>query len=172
MSLRRGSTSLARQWEARFRKIEKLLEKKAIKELEPPLREAAAWLKSRSGNPELNPEWPNQTGMIFQAYLGDFRLAEDCFRLGLNESRSLGDRRSEALSMTNLGVLFLDQNRPGEAVEIFTSLKPVVEGHFGEESRETAVACQNLAAAYRLAGHEEDAKKERIRATGILRKLT
>lgn len=170
--LRRRGNKLDREWESRIKKIEKLLERKAIAELDPLVDEAAGWLKEQTGKPELNPEWLNQTGMICQAYTGDFMLAEDCFRIALEESRRLKDKRAEALSLTNLGNLFLDQNRPNEAVEIFTLLKPLAEEHFGDESRETAVACQNLAAAFRLAGDEEAAKSERRTATRILRKLS
>jgi len=69
-------------------------------------------------------------------------------------------------------VLFLDQSRAGEAVEVFTALKPFIGENFGSESRETATVCQNLAAAYRQAENEEKAKTEKIESTRILRKIT
>jgi tetratricopeptide (TPR) repeat protein len=130
------------------------------------------WLRGEIGNPDLSPEWFNQLGLISEAYTGDFNLARTCFQSAWDVAEKQNDKYQKALSMTNLGVLNLDQNRPAEAVEIFNELKPFVEKQFGDESRELAVACQNLASAYQLDGREEEAKEERIRATGILRKIS
>ena len=160
-----------KNWSLRFREIEKLVRKKNLPELEAKLDSAVSWTESCP--PEnILPEWLNQAGMLYQAYTGNFARAEDCFRKALEYSGLRENRREKALAMTNLGVLYLDQNRSAEAVDVFSSLKPLIEDHFGPESREMATVCQNLAAAFRLDGNEEDARQERIRATGILRKLS
>jgi len=149
-----------------------LVKNKALKELEPHLDNIYQWLSNEAESEAIHPEWLNQTGLIYQAYSGNFSRSEDCFRLALIHAEKKGNPREKALALTNLGVLFLDQNRSAEAVETFTTLKPLIAKHFGEESRETATACQNLASAYRLDGKEDKAKLERIESTRILRKLT
>lgn len=161
----------ARKWARAFKKVNKLVAQKNLRDLDSAMEDLTEWLYTEFSSSEIRPEWFNQCGLICQAYTGDFSRAEKCFRLALEAAARLGDQHQKALSMTNLGALFLDQNRSGEAVEIFNQLKPVVEQHYGMESRETAVACQNLAAALRLEGKEEGAKAERIRATRILRNL-
>ncbi len=165
-------TKNERIWSTKFKKIEKLLKKKKLGELEPLLEEVRSWLDSQPEAPSgIQPEWLNQTGLIYQAYTGNFVRAEECFNRALEIAEILDKKREKALAMTNLGVLYLDQNRSAEAVSIFVRLKPFIEEYFGPESHEAATVSQNLAAAHRLDGNEEDAREERIKATGILRKL-
>jgi len=166
-----GTASSEKIWAGQFRDIEKLVRKKDFGNLESRLEKAVSWIESRPPG-EILPEWLNQAGLIFQAYTGNFDRAEECFNKAKVHSDKQANIREKALAMTNLGVLYLDQNRSAEAVEIFTALKPLIADHFGLESRETATVCQNLAAAYRLDGNEESAKQERITATGILRKIS
>jgi len=159
-------------WSKKFRKAEKLAAAKSISELEPVLLDLVAWLGDESVVKMARAEWWNQTGLLAQAYSGNFTLAEKCFRYALDAAGRGDDRHGKLLAMTNLGVLFLDQNRSDEAVGIFLTLKPLIEESFGPESRETATVCQNLASALRLANREEEAREERIRATRILRSLS
>ena len=170
-SLYPAKSTLEKKWAREFKRVDRLLAAKNLRALDPAMETLTEWLFVEFSRSEIRPEWYNQCGLICQAYTGDFSRAEKCFRLAREASERLGDQHQNALSMTNLGALFLDQNRSREAVEIFNQLKPVIEQHYGKESRETAVACQNLAAALRLEGKEEDAKAERIRATRILRNL-
>ena len=160
-----------KRWNREFAKIDKLVENKTFQNLESALDDLYEWLSSEEGIEEIQPEWLNQTGLIYQTYAGKFTRAEACFQLAGLMAEKRNDIHQEALAKTNLGVLFLDQNRPREAVEVFTSLKPLIESYFGHDARETATVCQNLAAAYRMDGKEELAKTERIESTRILRKL-
>ncbi len=170
-SSRTGKASTEKRWVKELKKINILVKNKALIELEPLLDNTYKWLSDESEREAVHPEWLNQTGLIYQAYSGNFSRAEDCFRLALSKAERKGNPREKALALTNLGVLFLDQNRSAEAVETFEILKPFIAEHFGPESRETATVCQNLASAYRLDGKEDKAKSERIESTRILRKL-
>lgn len=170
-SSKRKGAAAGKRWAKEFSRIDKLVENKNFNDLESALDDTYRWLTIESSIEDIQPEWLNQAGLIYQNYAGGFCRAEECFRLALLLAEKNGDIRGKALAKTNLGVLFLDQNRSGEAIEIFTSLKPLIENHFGHETRETATVCQNLAAAYRMDGKEDLAKKERIESTGILRKL-
>ncbi len=170
-SSRSGKAATEKKWVKDFKKMNILVKNKALKELEPHLETVYEWLSDEAESEAIHPEWFNQTGLIYQAYSGNFTRAENCFRLALLHADKKGNPREKALAMTNLGVLFLDQNRSAEAVETFQNLKPFIARHFGRESRETATVCQNLASAYRLDGKEDRAKLERIESTRVLRKL-
>jgi len=161
-----------KKWSKEFRKINRLLKDKAIGDLEAALRPLHKWLNDEADSDAVQPEWLNQIGLIYQAYSGDFTMAEECFRQALLKAEKNEETHEKALAMMNLGSLYLDQSRSAEAVETFKRLKPFIEQYFGPESREKATVCQNLAAAYRLAGNEDKAKAERIESTRILRKLT
>jgi tetratricopeptide (TPR) repeat protein len=171
-SLKTKNPPADKKWSREFRKLDRLLKDKDIRGIESLLNPLHKWLKEEAAGDAVHPEWLNQAGLIYQAYLGDFIQAEECFRSALLKAGEKGNVHEKALAMTNLGVLFLDQSRSGEAVEIFTELKPFIGENFGSESPETATTCQNLAAAYRQAGNEENAKSERVESTRILRKIT
>lgn len=171
-SSKTGKSAAEKKWSKEFRKINRLLKDKSIGDLEAVLGPLHKWLNDEAGSDAVQPEWLNQMGLIFQAYSGDFTKAEECFLQALLKAEKNGETHEKALAMMNLGALYLDQSRSGEAVETFTCLKPFIELHFGPESREKATVCQNLAAAYRLAGNEDKAKAERIESTRVLRKLT
>ena len=115
-----------------------LVKNKALRELEPHLESMYKWLSDEAESEAIHPEWLNQTGLIYQAYSGNFSRAEDCFRLALIHADKKNNPREKALALTNLGVLFLDQNRSAEAVETFQILKPFIANHFGQETWETA----------------------------------
>ena len=107
-----------------------LVTNKAFRELEPHLDTMYKWLSDEAESEAVHPEWLNQTGLIYQAYSGNFSRAEDCFRLALIHAEKKGNPREKALALTNLGVLFLDQNRSAEAVETFKTLKPFIAKAF------------------------------------------
>jgi DNA-binding SARP family transcriptional activator/tetratricopeptide (TPR) repeat protein len=87
--------------------------------------------------------------------LGDLDAARECFIRSHAVRRDLGDRRSEAISLSNLGLIELDSGLVDSAVDRFTATLGVYR-ELGDISGE-ATALHNLATAFQTAGRFEEA---------------
>lgn len=118
----------------------------------------------------LPPRW-NRLGDLHQELSGSISDSERLYRRALALGEALPGFRSAnvALSLNNLGLLLLHQRRFEEALPVLERLLPLVEEKFGAENSEVATCLENVAAALRGLGREEEARERRTRASSIRR---
>jgi tetratricopeptide (TPR) repeat protein len=159
------------QWQRRLKEVRDAIRERRFDRVEPLLQELERYLESFPPGEDLPPRW-NHLADLFQELSGSMQDSERLYRRALALAEAYPGNRSVnvALSLNNLGLLLLHQRRFAEAAPLFEKLLPLMEEQFGTENPEVATCLENLAAAYRGLGRNEDASQRRSRAVSIRRR--
>ncbi len=168
----RGLSTLGRerQWRHRLEEVSDAVRERRFERIDPLLQSLEQFLESFPLGEDLPAKW-NRLGDLFQELSGSMQDSERLYRRALALAEIHPGRRAAnlALSLNNLGLLLLHQRRYGEAAPVFERLLPLVEEQFGADNPEVATCLENLAAAYRGLGRDEEARERRSRAVSIRR---
>lgn len=169
----RPNSDAAREWrwQRRLQEVRAAIQERRFDQVEPLLQELEQYLESFPPAEDLPPRW-NHLADLFQELSGSMRDSERLYRRALALAEAFPGNQSVnvALSLNNLGLLLLHQRRFAEAAPLFEKLLPLVEEQFGAENPEVATCLENLAAAYRGLGRDEEASQRRSRAVSIRRR--
>jgi tetratricopeptide (TPR) repeat protein len=172
--LRPGS-ALAREliWRRSLAVIQDAINDRRFDRIDSLLQELELELEAFPPGDDLPPRW-NRLGDLHQELSGSNADSERLFRraLVLAESHPGPQSANLALSLNNLGLLLLHQRRFEQALPLFERLLPLVEEQFGVDNPEVATCLENVAAACRGLGLDEEARVHRSRAATIRRGRT
>ena len=101
---------------------------------------------NQESHQKLNADWQEKTSAGSRALAaGDYKTAESSLVAGLELAQQFGNSDPRlALSMNNLGALYLDQRKYGKARPLLQKAVVVYEGIYGAEHEEGAEAAYNL----------------------------
>ncbi len=174
-SVLRGVSTLGRErkWRHRLQEVNDAVRERRFERIDPLLQSLEQFLESFPLGEDLPAKW-NRLGDLFQELSGSMQDSERLYRraLALAEIHPGCRAANLALSLNNLGLLLLHQRRYGEAAPVFERLLPLVEEQFGADNPEVATCLENLAAAYRGLGRDEEARERRSRAVSIRRQTS
>lgn len=152
------------RWEALHHRLVRAITLKRFDQIDALLDGARTLLE---GMAAWDPDVVTRLNLIGDHYhevAGDNRRAEATYRsaLSIAESRSL--REGIAQSLNNLSLLLLRQSRAEEAEALLRRLLGLLEEAEGKGHRETGVCLENLSAALRQQGRNQEAAEARRRA--------
>ena len=149
------------RWEGLHHRLNRAITLKRFDQIDALLAEARTLLEEMAAWDVNVVTRLNLIGDHYHEEAGDNRRAEETYRSALKIAESKSLTQGIAQSLNNLSLMLLRQSRAEEAEALLRRLQAVLEETHGAQHPETAVCLENLSAALRQQGKNQEATHAR-----------